>query len=488
MPVPRTFKTDESFLEKLAIGAVGTQRVFEDLARQGHAPLELERGSLGFKIWKTIKIKRVRVPDILCLRCARRWESRAKTRMSITMSHSMSDPERGWDFGLNDDDFVALVQCKRIGPGPLDWHASPVVQYVRVSDMRQAWQANQVRVSRPKGAEEGFEIQVNWPAAVASVHGIVEQVGTASIRYRPINQTRPLSVRLVRQSTSLIALVKPGDEVLPGQIIAAIVPVTATSGCSGSADIGTYIALLSSTSLSDRYTAVKALGQFIDPASTEALLARLQDAREHIYVRLDAAAGLIRRDSSAGLLFVKDVLRDNYLQNRLEAVIILGEVATAEAVQLLINTLEDPDQHPEIRAGAAWALGECGATSALPVLLDSFNALDVAIRIEAARALAKLARVTVDDVLQALQASTPVQRPGIAWALSKAGSFAVRQLFPALTDDDARHWVAYIIGTQDPERMLSDIEALAARDPEVYFAASMLWKIISSWVYQLEEY
>ena len=68
----RSFKTDESFLEKLAIGATGTCAVFNDLKRQGHRPIELERGSLGFKIWKSIKIKRLRVPDILCLACGTR--------------------------------------------------------------------------------------------------------------------------------------------------------------------------------------------------------------------------------------------------------------------------------------------------------------------------------------------------------------------------------------------------------------------------------
>lgn len=64
--VQRSFKTDESFLEKLAIGAIGTKKVLENLTKQGHKPVELERGSTGYKIWKSIKIKRVRVPDILC--------------------------------------------------------------------------------------------------------------------------------------------------------------------------------------------------------------------------------------------------------------------------------------------------------------------------------------------------------------------------------------------------------------------------------------
>jgi|GEM_PF-6885588 len=51
----RSFKIDESLLEKLAIGAIGTQKVIEDLTNQGYTPVELERGSTGYKIWKTIK-------------------------------------------------------------------------------------------------------------------------------------------------------------------------------------------------------------------------------------------------------------------------------------------------------------------------------------------------------------------------------------------------------------------------------------------------
>src|SRR5437016_2222864 len=158
MPIPRAFKTDESFLQKIAIGATGTRRIFDDLRSAGHDPIELERSSMSFKIWKAIKIKRVRVPDILCLSCARRVESRAKTKLELSMSHSTSNPERGWDFGLDDRDWVAFVRCERTGDEPLDWSARSLVQYVPVSGMRAAWRAKQVRVSERKGAEEGFEI------------------------------------------------------------------------------------------------------------------------------------------------------------------------------------------------------------------------------------------------------------------------------------------------------------------------------------------
>lgn len=134
----RAFKSGISFLEKISIGAIGTQQVFKDMENEGHKPIELERGSRSFKIWKEIKIKRIRVPDILCVACGTRVESRAKTNFQISMSHSFSDPERGWDYGIDDSDFVAFVTCERIGESPIDWKADEYVQYISVSELRAA--------------------------------------------------------------------------------------------------------------------------------------------------------------------------------------------------------------------------------------------------------------------------------------------------------------------------------------------------------------
>jgi len=53
---------------------------------------------------------------------------------------------------------------------------------------------------------------------------------------------------------------------------------------------------------------------------------------------------------------------------------------------------------------------------------------------------------------------------------------------------DSRHWVSYIIGTQGEERYIAEIEKIKDKDPEVYFAATLLWKIMTSWTYELKEY
>lgn len=115
-----SFKSDDSFLRKLAVGAAGTNATIARLREIGFNPIELERGSTGFKIWKKIKIKRIRVPDILCLNTGLRFESRGKTKPEISMSHSKSDPKRVWDAGMRDDDHVSIVVFAQNEASPLN--------------------------------------------------------------------------------------------------------------------------------------------------------------------------------------------------------------------------------------------------------------------------------------------------------------------------------------------------------------------------------
>jgi len=484
----RSYKSDVSFLEKISIGAVGTHRVYEDLQQRGHTPIELERGSMSFKIWKTIKIKRIRVPDILCIDCGRRVESRAKTRLQISMSHSLSDPERGWDYGLEDNDFVALVVCQRTGDRPVDWKADDLVQYISVGELRAAQHTGRVVGVEPKGAEEGFEARLTWPASVASAAGVVTQVTEERLQYRRRTDNRIITLRLSKRGRSLDPLVHEGDVITANQVLASVVPVARSFSCSKTMSEKEYVAQLSSSSLSERYTASKALSHFESAKSAEALAHKVADAKDHIYVRLEAAAGLSQRSDERGVAFIRECLSDRYLENRLEAVIVLAEVGTQAASRMLVDTLLNDEQHSEIRAGAAWALGELRNKSALDALIESFVNVEEGIRVEAARALAKLGTMFTLEIVEEFPKSEPQKRPGIAWALSKSAQFTVEQLLGTLVDDNARRWVAYIVGTQDQQKYIHEIEALRLKDPEVYFAVTVLWQIMSSWVYGLEEY
>lgn len=152
------FKSDDSFLRKLAVGAAGTNSTISRLKTMGFNPIELERGSTGFKIWKKIKIKRVRVPDILCLNTGIRFESRGKTKIEISMSHSLNDPKRAWDAGMRDDDLVSIVVFEQDDDSPIDLKQISPVHFVSVREMRKAFAAGQVSITQPKGVEEGSEI------------------------------------------------------------------------------------------------------------------------------------------------------------------------------------------------------------------------------------------------------------------------------------------------------------------------------------------
>jgi hypothetical protein len=484
----RSFKTDISFLEKISAGATGTTRVFEDLKQKGHVPIELERGSMSFKIWKRIKIKRLRVPDILCVKCGKRVESRAKTVLQITMSHSFSDHERGWDFGLTDDDFIAFVKCSKSGERPIDWRADDLVQYVNVGAMRKALQNDKVVTEKPKGATEGFEARLTWPSAIAKSDGTVLSINRDTLKYRRSDNCRIIRLSLKKRDNALTPLANVGASVRSNQILASVVPVSSAPRCDRALSQEHYIDLMKSTSLSDRYTAAKALSYFNSKESIFALIDRMIDEKEHIYVRLESASSLLKRGRKESLSFFKDMLNNPYLENRLEAVIILGEISQDEACDLLIGTLLDRMQHPEIRTGAAWSLGELKNQKALSFLVSAFDAVEKDVRIEAARAMVKLNEQFAKDTIKLFPSSNDSQRAGISWSLSKSGNFMVDDLIKVIVDDEARKWIAWIIGTQKEERYITQIEQLKKKDSEVYFAVTVLWKVLSSWISGLEIY
>jgi hypothetical protein len=296
----RAFKSGVSFLERISMGATGTIAVFNNLRAQGHTPIELERGSRSFKIWKNIKIKRIRVADILCIDCGKCVECRTKTKLEISMSHSQADPERGWDYGLDNTDRVAFVVCNQTGDKPVDWQVNGPIQYVSVEDLRLSREEDRAILTQPKGAEEGFEMRIIWPTVITNTSGTITSISRERIQYRRHTDEWLITLRLLKKGQAMMPLVEESENIVENQIIASVVPVSLNFHCDKSASEGYYIELLSSTSLSKRYTAAKALAFFISPQITNSLGDKLNDSSEHIYVRLEAAASLARQDDSRG--------------------------------------------------------------------------------------------------------------------------------------------------------------------------------------------
>ena len=162
------FKVDSSFLRFLTMGALGVRQVAAELRGRGFDPIELERYGTSNKIWAT-KVKRLRLPDLLCVRTGLRVEVRAKSDLKIRMSDAPNNPERTWDAGLRDEDVVALIACSD-GPDGSPVPANHAV-YFSVEALRAS--AGSSRLGPPKSASEGAERDRTWPAIVPSRSGVV---------------------------------------------------------------------------------------------------------------------------------------------------------------------------------------------------------------------------------------------------------------------------------------------------------------------------
>jgi HEAT repeat protein len=212
------------------------------------------------------------------------------------------------------------------------------------------------------------------------------------------------------------------------------------------------------------------------------------DGEEDIYVQLEAAAALAAHNEPSGWAFLRQSLDSDYLTIQLETVIVISEIAQPQSEQLLIAVLADPDRDSEVRAGAAWALGEFKTPDTTAALVDTFNSTGIEIKIEAARALLKIAPAQIATLIEAFKTADPLKRDGIAWALARAGGFDVTKLLNDPQDPNLRQWVSYIAGFGRSLFVEEQVNELCKIDAEVHFAASVLWQLLESWIYGLEEY
>lgn len=125
---------------------------------------------------------------------------------------------------------------------------------------------------------------------------------------------------------------------------------------------------------------------------------------------------------------------------------------------------------------------------AIQTLVGAFDEEHEEIKAESARAMLRMVQAHKNDVMKLFPGGTEEARAGISWALSKSGQVSVKELLPVMVDEQARRWIAWIIGTQKEGEFISQIEDLKKKDQEVYFAVTVLWKILSSWVADLQEY
>jgi hypothetical protein len=359
--------------------------------------------------------------------------------------------------------------------------------------MRKAFTGGQVSITQPKGVEEGSEIRVVWTCAAAKQKAVVSEVEeSGKISLTPFSTTRRQTIQLSRNKgkIKLAPQVKVGDIVEDNQIVASVVPVCTTLTTPPSVEETYFIEKLASVNLSERYAAAKALRYRGFTAGKPVLESRMNDSDEDIYVQLEAAAALAAYDIPGGWAFIENIIHSPAmavpLETQLETVIVASEIPKERSERLLIKVLQDHSRDDELRAGAAWALGQFTSAASASVLVDTFNSSALGIKVEAARALLRVAEPQISHLVELLKTGDPTKRDGIAWALAKTGKFKPADVIGP--DNNLRRWISYIIGYGKDKFVQADLEAICSADPEVYFAASVLWQIMDSWVNNLEEY
>lgn len=484
------FKSDREFLRNITIGAVGTRQVARLLRQGGFQIIELERTATSNKIWMT-KVKRLRVPDLLCLRTGIRIESRAKSDLKIAMSHAVKNEERAWDRGLWDDDLVAFIRCTEREDG--GWVPGDRAALFRVRNMRATVEA--AGLTRMKAASEGSEIQLVWPATVPQQPGrvsVVTQEAIDTVLESGRRQRYRLTVRRGGDggtaSYCLHPYVVPGDGFGAGDtIIASVVPECVRPVCPPSGQYD-FIPDLRSESRETVYAAAKALG-FLPEAQRRGTDELRGVAADHpdALVRLESAAALARLGIPDGWEAIEHTLRAApEVSLRMEAVLILGELRADEALRLLAHVASDRSNPPELRAAAAWGMSTAAtsldATPLLELLADDNEVVAIHALVSASRlmdvegpALA-LVQLGTDDRASA----------GIVRAILALRCDPLPQIITAVQNaiGPRRSWLLYLLGMLGRARCERHLSEHA---PEILRELELFWtRHIENWTNRLD--
>jgi len=489
-----SFKSNSSFFRMLAVGAVGAQAVQKEFAKLGHSLVELERGSLSTRIWRDVKRKRVRIPDLCCTLCGVRIESRAKTAPDLSMSHSPSVAERAWHYGMLNEDLVAFpivepTETVWSDGGLRDlrsmWRERTVTTwrlagYVNVFTV-DAFKAVAPKQKEAKGVSEGSEVQVQWKAKFAPWHGSIINTTKNRVSY---TQDGGPPIKRFLLGVDERAFLKAGDEFDWNQVVAGqVAPVPRSLlACKGGCGAEEVDAMMHSRERTVRFTGAKLarIGKHSTLAKTVRELA--DDPAEDPYVRMEARCFMcVVAGESADAQFRATLLEDTDAQMRLEAAVTLAETHTPSAFDLLRCVLHDPAQPLFLRSACAWAIGCHGTQQAAECLVQAFGDVALEIRDEALTAVADLGAVAAVPLVQSLSASSNMIAAGAAESLRRIANVPAKDI-ASLAESSKSTWPAWTLAHLPRDTVQPLIAALQSRRPDVHFAVSVLWSFLDSWI------
>ncbi|MGO9259703.1 MAG: HEAT repeat domain-containing protein [Bryobacteraceae bacterium] len=461
--------------------------------------VELERGSTETKLWKEVKRKRVRIPDLVCTYCGQRAESRAKTKVELSMSHSLTDRERGWDFGMVDGDYIGFPVCEAIdekywSSGRLQseasywhernwvrWQLKGRINYFRVATFRRSPHTKE----STKGVTEGSETSVSWDAVFASRDGAVEKLDGHKMTITRASDGHR-NTRTIPAAFELF--VEQGDTVGLNQVVAGLIKPLTTGelACPGHLPSGYIAHLLESRERTQRFTGVKLARLRDEPQYCDPVTELSADREEDVYIRLEGVSYLTAVCNEPARELFAPYLQSVDPQTQLETVIALGEAANADAIDLLSEILDDPDQPYFVRSAAAWCLSRVRHADAAKRLVKAFADIDHNIREEALEGIVSIGGFGIPLLLEGLREVNPDIAAGCAEAL--------RQQQKALPDDviaqvtgqankrQSPSWAVWLLGQLPREQVLNTIADVQDSAPALHYALTLLWAFTESWI------
>lgn len=491
-----SLKPDTSFFRKIASGAVGARAVCDDLNRHGHQIVELERGSTSHKLWKDVKRKRVRIPDLVCVRCGLRVESRAKSEPKLALSHSETDAERAWDFGMVDSDLIAFPVC--VAADDLSWHTGRLrqwsywhernwvkwevqgaINYFAVGEFR----GNAHSKATIKGVTEGSENFLIWDAVFSTRTGAIESVVDRKVKVRRQSDNHAYTWAVTE---GLKVFVSQGETVQENQVLAGSVPPVDPEHlkCRGVVPEGHIPRLLKSKERTQRFTGVKLARLRNERTSEKAISELSRDAEEDLYVRLEAASYLVSVAGGPARTLFDPFLKATDGQNQLETIIALAENRSDEATALLCEILDSRTNPYFMRAATAWSLGQIGGQRAGQRLVQAFGDLDVSLREEALEAVLQVGGPAIPVLFAGLRENNDIAA-GCAEALRRQQATLDGAAIATLVEElrgTTTGWSVWLAGMLPRARIAAAIAPLEKENPALHYAVTVLWGFLESWI------
>jgi HEAT repeat protein len=453
------FKEDADFARYVSMGAVAANAVRADLKLHGHDAIELERFAMSNKVWQT-KVKRMRLPDLVCTKCGLRIESRGKSQLGIIVSHSQTD-NRGWEGGMRGRDLFAFL---RVSAAEGAHYASAPV-YFRMRDMGATLADTNEGIR--KAASDGSEITLIWKSWVPRRSGVLVGTDTDGRLICKWDDGTSYAYWQWRNWPSRQAYIRPGDRIIADEtMVAGIVDPPETLECAGGWDLH---AAISDPDPGERYAAVKAAG-VLNRSDLIAEITHITRDEDDWRLRLEAAASLARLDPErVSPIIAAAADPANSDAQRIEAVFVLSEIPTEEAAEALAEIAAEDRAPQELRAAAVWNLAR-GVHPRPDLVLPYIADADDLVALHAIAGLPDLPEFLVPELIrwlsddnrhaaaaaQVLLRHTAVQPlltavhnggHGRLWALRALGD-----LHPALVRERGGHLL-----TEDVERYLEPV-------------------------------